>query len=142
MSLTVMSAKSELLKLMQEQNVTPDSLPWISENDRWLELVFCLLDRCTKIDEGQIRITVQHLDELDLLNTNNLAREDESSNQYRRTISYILQRYGFSEQESNTAVKVLTRVSRFLAKEYEEDSKVHERTSRQNLMMVLLIRKR
>src|ERR1700674_299544 len=47
---------------------------WMSEHERWTELVFALLAAVSKLPEQRVRAAVEELDALELLSPSELAR--------------------------------------------------------------------
>jgi hypothetical protein len=96
------------------------SYPWFSEQDRWAELAFCLLDRVHPNQEGAVRAAVVLLQQLNLLNVKKLAEDDVEwpTEEYPYVIPYVLRQQGFTEEEAKRGVTVLANAAQIIQMNY------------------------
>ncbi len=101
------------------------SHPWLSEHDRWKELVFALLTRISVLPEAQIRSATDYLSALNLLDVAALANAaashvtvDKDVHLHRRMLE-ILQEAGFSQKEARRSVATIGEAALTLQKRYD-----------------------
>ena len=87
-------------------------LPWLSEHDRWTELVFCLLDECTAQGSDVVRALVATLDYLGLTRAAVLSGLGDGQGERRAVVEYVLAAHGFTPQETGQAVDLLAELGK------------------------------
>jgi predicted ester cyclase len=87
---------------------------WLSEADRWAEFAFCLANQCGTADAEATRAAVDDLYGQGLLRVSTLAAVDDPAETVAVVAAYTLERYGFTEAESERAVRLLSDVARAL----------------------------
>jgi hypothetical protein len=96
------------LRELYEQNASElETFAWVSEAERWGELVFCLLSLCTKQDPQVSRTAVQTLQTLGLLEPNTLASVSKGRGDPAVVLSFVLRQCGFEPAEAEKAVTLL-----------------------------------
>ena len=93
--------------------------PWFSEQDRWAELVYCLLDRVHPNHEGPVRAAVVLLQQLNLLNVERLAAIERPTEEYPFVLNYVLRQQGFDEEEASRGIAILVNAARIIRENYE-----------------------
>jgi hypothetical protein len=101
-----------------------DSHQWLSEADRWKEMVFALLTCCTKLPQQDVRLLSDELFQLDLLQISSLAgiitkpSASHAVHPHSRRFIQTLQEGGFSKQEAARGLSVICQAASALAKGY------------------------
>jgi hypothetical protein len=117
----LMSLKSDLERVYQQYGPTLGNYAWMSETDRWAELVFCLLQQCGGEDPALTRDAVAALQYLGLINIERLSTvaNGDISSEDAILLAAILKRQGFSQEASQSAVSLLSHVARVLKEGYD-----------------------
>ncbi|MGB8951187.1 MAG: hypothetical protein WCC06_00775 [Candidatus Aminicenantales bacterium] len=113
-----MDLKTQLQKLFEKHEPDIGEYAWMYETDRWAELVFCLLNQCGRQAPETARMAVDMLQNLELIQVDKLAAIRKLNDENAVVLSYILKRYGFSEGDSQRAIRLLAHVARVIQKEY------------------------
>ena len=87
---------------------------WISETDRWENLVFCLLRQHCDQDLEKARIAVTVLRDGGLLDIDRLSSLEKIPLEFDETFSRVLISSGFSEENTTRAACLLTQVARVI----------------------------
>lgn len=105
----ISEAKYLLHKLLAEDGSDlVHNHPWIWEVDRWKELVFSLLTRTADVPEHGLRVLVDDLERLGLLDVALLARMAGASDpSVRGRFVKLLQERGLSEEDARRAMTTL-----------------------------------
>jgi len=82
--------------------------PWLSEAERWNELVFCLLNQCADLEPAVIRTAVELLQALELVDLQHLAQIDSIDTESAAVIRHVLVRLGFTLEDANRAILLLS----------------------------------
>ena len=118
----------ELIAEPQESLIkNASSLPlsvWISETDRWENLVFCLLRQHCDQDLEKARIAVTVLRDGGLLDIDRLSSLEKIPLEFDETFSRVLISSGFSEANTTRAACLLTQVARVISNDC--DGKLHQ----------------
>lgn len=92
--------------LLQEAKGLALEYPWLSENDRWAELVFAILSSIVSLQEDEVREIVEQMADLDLLDISVLAAIRRGGVPIKidqepagRIVSFM-QEHGFSPDEA------------------------------------------
>jgi hypothetical protein len=98
---------------------------WLSEIERWKELVFALLTQTTKLPQTTVRVLTDEMLQLDLLDIPLLAKLVKGKtpaldlkNKYTRRIIQLLQEGGFSHDEAVKGLTVVSEVAIGLDKQF------------------------
>jgi hypothetical protein len=85
---------------------------WLAEQDRWKELVFAILTRAIPIREATVRVAVDTLGSLGLLNVSLLASDDAAALQARHRALAVLAGEGFDQEQSDIAFRAMTEAAK------------------------------
>ncbi len=110
--------KKQLLDLYQQHGSNMAMPFWASEIERWDEFVFCLLSQCTAQEPGLVRQLVAFLQQFGLLNVEKLASADASTSEEAMVLTYSLKKYGFTDDEAQNALRVLSQAARTVQREW------------------------
>jgi hypothetical protein len=98
---------------------------WVSEVDRWKELVFALLTQMTKLPQSSVRVMTDHLLHLELLHIPALTQllkgkrlSPEFGHPHARRIIQSLQEGGFSKDEAVKGLTVVCEAAAALSKHF------------------------
>lgn len=114
-----MTIKTQLQELFERHEVDVGAYAWMHENDRWAELIFCLLNQYNPQNAQTIRMAVSSLQYLGLLDTTKLSLLETPGNEDVVVFAHILKRHGFSPENTEHAVKLLVHVASVIHKDYE-----------------------
>lgn len=88
------------------------------EDDRWAELIFCLLNQYNLQNTQAVRMAVNSLQYLGLLEIDKLSLFETPGNEDVVVLAYILKQHAFSEENIRHAVKLLVHVASAVRKDY------------------------
>ena len=94
--------KNQLQKLFERYEADLGDYTWLYESNRWVELVFCLLNQCAKQDPKITRQAVEALQYLDLLQINNLVFLEKTTHRKHSRCSLRLEVARFFEKRRST----------------------------------------
>lgn len=114
-----MDYRMQLKRLFDQYGPLIKGHPWTSEDDRWAELVFCLLLQCSQKDAKSIRLLVTDLRKLSLLDIDRMVSLDDPANQTRVVFVYMLQHHMFAEGTIAKTCTLLAHVARHLRENYD-----------------------
>lgn len=112
-----MDAKTQLPQRFEWQEADLAAHAWMSEADRWAELVFSLLNQCSDQEPETTRTAVTVLQDLELLKIGKLAVIEKPIDENAVVLAYVLKRYGFSEEDAQSAVSLLAQVAKVMQKD-------------------------
>ncbi|WP_320044586.1 hypothetical protein [uncultured Desulfobacter sp.] len=98
---------------------------WPSEHERWVELIFALIARISKMPETDIRDTISFLDSLDLLDIEELSNIPEVENDvdynyhHARWTIESLSESGFTVEESKRSLRIMHEAARNLSEHHD-----------------------
>jgi hypothetical protein len=114
-----MDLKTRLQELCARHESDLATYAWVSEDDRWAELVFCLLDQCHRQDPETTRSAVTTLQYLDLLESAKLALLDQPAGAEAATVvAYVLKQHGFPPEPVAKSLSVLAHVAQALQRDH------------------------
>jgi len=115
----------QLRKLLTKYSEVFDSHLWLSEHDRWVELIFCLVSTISNQSDPDVRDVIEVLDDLGLLEIEELAQIpatkggiDLNSAHAKRVIE-ILNESGFTKAESHKSVLAVYEAAKSLKKNHD-----------------------
>lgn len=110
--------KDKLQEIYDQHEPDLSAYVWVSEADRWAELAFCLLNQLTDLEPEQVRMIVNRLQDLGVLRIVALAGDGPEYQETRTVLAYVLKRYGFSDQDAERGVQLLTHVAQHVQRDY------------------------
>ena len=113
-----MDLKEHLQQMLTRHAGELAAYPWLSEEDRWAELIFCLLLRYSPQRPEEVRSTVAALQELDLLGPETLARLSDREMESTSVIEFVLRRYGFTDSNVRDASDLLMHLSQAILRDF------------------------
>jgi len=113
-----MDVKQQLLDMLDRHQPDLGVYAWVHETDRWAELIFCLLLQCTRQEAAVVREAVAILKGLDLLDVGALSVLEDAGGKDKQVLIYALERYGFSNEEIQNAVLILTGAAQAVKRDY------------------------
>jgi hypothetical protein len=102
-------AQAAIAELIEDHVERLTDLVWVSEAERWAELVFWLLNECGQQDVEYVQKTVAVLDDLGLLEMPALAALD---GERRQVVLFVLKQHLFSDEEARRALELLCSTAR------------------------------
>ena len=93
--------------------------PWSSEQERWAELVFCLLDRIHPNHDRAVRSAVRILLQLRLLDVEKLVAMRRPTEEHPFVLTYVLRQHGFDEKEAAHSVQLLMNTARVVQEHFD-----------------------
>lgn len=111
-------------ELAQEQ-------PWLWEFERWKEFVFALLARTTTIPEADLRLLVEQMTDLDLLDGEKMAATDEATTE---RVTALLEEAGLGPEAAAKVLTTLVEAARGLQKHF--DGKIQKYLRRYGELML------
>lgn len=106
-----MDPVSYLQTLIARHGEVLEYVPWSSEHERWLELLFCLAHRQRPRDAGLTRHTIGILNDLDLLSPSDMADPDYAAGQSGVMCHAILIRYGLTPASATRVINTWCRAA-------------------------------
>lgn len=91
---------------------------WMSEADRWAELVYFLLRQCSKQEPELLRNIVSTLQDLGVLKIDKLSIPAKSTDAPTVVLNHVLKQHGISNEEIQRFLSILTRVTYVVQKDY------------------------
>lgn len=113
-----MDLKKQLNELFEHYGEDLGDYAWLYESDRWVELIFCLLNQCVDQDPEIIREAASMLQNLDLLNTEDMVSLGKPGHEKTIAAAYVLKAHGFSEKEARRAIVLLASTAKAIQKTY------------------------
>jgi hypothetical protein len=113
-----MDLQATLRGLFLEHEADLGTYAWVSEDDRWAELVFCLLSRFGDRDPESLRDTVATLGGLGLLDLEMLAGDADPADRVAIVLDFVLRRGGFSASEAARAARALRHVAEVIRRDH------------------------
>jgi len=113
-----MDIKKQLQDLYFKHSEDLGEYAWLYESDRWLELVFCLINQCVDQNPNVTREAAEMLQNLNLLESENMIYLDKTEDERAVTARYIFKAYGFSEKEASQAAGILARIAKTVNSDY------------------------
>jgi len=102
--------------LTAEQPTSASAHPWISEDDRWIELVFSVLSRVAHdVPEREVRRAINRLANLGLLAIRDLASTSDVRSQ---RIGILLREHGFKESEATRGLTLVSALASGFQKQF------------------------
>ena len=92
--------------------------PWLWEFDRWKELVFSLLARITAIPQSEVRLLVEQMTDLDMLDIEALSAIGDAS-PAREHLTELMRGAGIEEDVIPTALTTLQEAAQSLRQSYD-----------------------
>jgi hypothetical protein len=132
-----------LQELYYRYRIQLDSYPWEWEEDRWNELVFCLLWRVGQASDIEARTAVRILKDLHLLRTSDLAALPLNGDHLDMSqpnlvlIAEVLRRVGFSDDGIVRAMKVMVSVAQGLEQNHKGKIQNYLRTYGERMLAEL-----
>ncbi len=109
----------KVMKLISENLELFTNFQWPSEQERWKELIFALITRISNKPENEVRLTIEKLNTLGLLDVEMLAVSDLESNFNQKRIMWILLESGFEEEESKSYILVMQEAAQSLMNNHD-----------------------
>jgi hypothetical protein len=112
-------AREAIADVVEKYAEQLENLAWVSEADRWAELVFCLISQCTPQGPEASRKAIGMLQDLALLVPAQLAALENEDDEDAIVIARVLKRHGFKPDEARTVVRLISHVAGWVTREYE-----------------------
>lgn len=109
----------KIMKLITENPELLSNFQWPSEQERWKELIFALITSISNKPENEVRVTIEKLNTLGLLDVKMLADTGLDSNFNQKRIMEILLESGFGEEESMNYLLVMQEAAQSLNKTHD-----------------------
>jgi hypothetical protein len=136
-----MDMKAHLQELFDQHHQGLAAYGWASEDDRWAELVYCLLLQCSDQEAESVRGLVATLRSLSLLEPETMTRLLDPTDERRIVFAYALQRYGFPDGDAERACRVLAGLAGFVesrhAGKFQRYLRRHGEIMRDELVSIL-----
>ena len=113
-----MDLKNQLQKLFERYEADLGDYAWFYESDRWVELVFCLLNQCINQDPEVTRQAVDTLQYLDLLQIDKLVFLEKTTHENTVVVAYVLKTHGFSKKDAQRSIGLLAQAAKAIQKDY------------------------
>lgn len=113
-----MELKAQLQRLYQQHESDLATYAWASEDNRWAELVFCLLHQCCEQEPELTRSAVAALQSLSLISVGKMLYLDDRTHENRVVFAYVLRKHGFSDDDAELACQVLAHVANCIQHNY------------------------
>lgn len=113
-----MDLKIQLQQLFERHESDIGDYAWMYEDERWAELVFCLLNQYNPENTSDVRAAVSTLQYLGLIETEKLALLEQPGNENAVVLTHILKQHGFSEKNAREAVTLLAHVAGVIRKDF------------------------
>lgn len=113
-----MELKEELQELATRHSEVLTGLPWASEQARWAELVFCVINSVAQ-DPPAARDATAVLDGLGLLDTRALAQAGDPGHESAVVVRYALTHQGLSPDAAKDVTALLARIATSLVEHYD-----------------------
>ena len=104
-----MDLTKQLQSMLERNQSDLTGYAWLSENDRWTELIFCLLQRFVDQDPAVTREAVLLAQRLGLFTAKAMAELSIADSEPRIVLSYILSAHGFSRTAAADAARASRR---------------------------------
>jgi len=102
-----MSVRDDIEQLHEDYGSLLAPYLWASEDDRWTEFIFCLLNQCEPQDPEGARSALEILKDLELVDPASLVLLVDPESEESTVVSYVLRRNGFSTVNAHHAVELL-----------------------------------
>lgn len=113
-----MELKAQLQQLYEQHEFDLATYAWASEDDRWAELVFCLLLQCSEQEPELTRSAVAVLQSLFLIDVGKMLHLSETTHEIRVIYAYVLRQHGFSSDDVDLACSLLAHVANIVQHNY------------------------
>jgi hypothetical protein len=113
-----MELKAELQQLHEHYESELATYAWAREDDRWGELVFCLLHQCSKQEPELTRSAVAALQSLSLIDVGKMLYLNTATHENRVMFAYVLRQHGFSNDDVERACRLLAHVANVVQHNY------------------------
>lgn len=113
-----MDFKTQLRDLYERHEPEAGTYAWMNENDRWAELIFCLLNQYGDEDPQPVRTAVSSLGYLGLLDPDKLSLMNVPGDENAVVVTFVLKQHGFSNDDARRAAALLARVAAVIQKEW------------------------
>ena len=113
-----MSVPDDIERLYEDYRSLLAPYLWASEDDRWTELVFCLLNQCSPNDPDGVRSALAILGDLKLLDPTALLHLDDPDGHESIMFSHVLGKNGFSKEDAQRAAKLLRAAAEVTNEQY------------------------
>lgn len=113
-----MELKAQLQQLYEQYESNLAAYAWASEDDRWAELVFCLLHQCSEQEPELTRAAVAALRSLCLIDVGKMIHLSNTTHENSVVLAYVLRQHGFSTDSVELACRLLAHVANVVQQNY------------------------